>query len=57
MQRRLNVIRPRADLDQVSDYLYSLGADLVVTEDQIRNPEIQKKIAEIGARLLVMSIL
>ncbi len=53
--KSINVIRPRADLDKVSDYLYSLGADLVITDDQIRNSEIQKKIQAIGSPSLAFN--
>lgn len=42
--RSINVIRDRPDLEQTKEYLKSLGADYVLTEEEIRKRELMDKI-------------
>eukprot|EP00842_Homolaphlyctis_polyrhiza_P001851 jgi/Hompol1/2667/HPOL_005956-RA len=46
--KTVNVIRSRPDLEQLTQQLKALGADMVVTEEQLRLPETAKQIALLG---------
>ena len=42
--KTINVIRDRPDVDQLREYLKSLGADYVLTEEEIRKKEIMDSV-------------
>ena len=44
--KTINVVREREDFDAVQKYLHDLGANLVVTDKQIRLPKEKSKILE-----------
>lgn len=46
----INVIRDRPDVDQLREYLKSLGADFVLTEEEIRKKDIMDKVLESVAK-------
>ncbi|KAL2920090.1 mitochondrial 2-enoyl thioester reductase [Polyrhizophydium stewartii] len=46
--KTVNVVRSRPNLDELVKQLKDLGADMVVTEEQLRLPETAKQIAALG---------
>ncbi|KAI8912724.1 hypothetical protein EDD86DRAFT_202124 [Gorgonomyces haynaldii] len=46
--KTVNIVRNRPTIDTLKEQLYSLGADLVITEDDVRKPAIAKEIAALG---------
>ncbi|RKO93607.1 hypothetical protein BDK51DRAFT_21152 [Blyttiomyces helicus] len=47
--RTVNVIRNRPNLDEVANELKSMGADLVVSEEDVRKPDVAARIQALGA--------
>jgi trans-2-enoyl-CoA reductase len=50
--KTVNIVRNRPDIDDLKKSLYEIGADVVVTEDDIRKPIYLKKIKELGKATL-----
>ncbi|KAJ8325546.1 mitochondrial 2-enoyl thioester reductase [Batrachochytrium dendrobatidis] len=46
--KTVNVVRNRPNLEVLIKQLKDLGADMVVTEEQLRTPEIMRQIAALG---------
>lgn len=40
--KSINIVRDRPEIDQLKEYLCSLGADYVFTEEYVRSPEMKK---------------
>ena len=48
--KTVNIVRNRPDLDSLIEYLKSLGADYVVTEDFLRKPDMRALMKDIGVK-------
>ena len=48
--KTVNVVRNRPDFDKLKEYLISLGADHVVTEDFLRKPEMKSMMKDLGKK-------
>jgi mitochondrial enoyl-[acyl-carrier protein] reductase / trans-2-enoyl-CoA reductase len=46
--KSVNVVRNRNNLHKLMDHLYEMGADWVITEDEIRKPETKNQIEKLG---------
>ncbi|KAJ3323285.1 hypothetical protein HDV06_002053 [Boothiomyces sp. JEL0866] len=46
--KTVNIVRNRPDMQNLEKELTDLGADLVITEDQVRKAETEKKIKDLG---------
>ncbi|KAJ3148988.1 hypothetical protein HDU89_003989 [Geranomyces variabilis] len=46
--RTVNIVRPRPNFDELKSELQALGADLVITEDEARRPEIAAAVKDLG---------
>jgi len=40
----INIVRPREDMDELLTYLSSLGADIVITDAELRNPKLKETL-------------
>jgi trans-2-enoyl-CoA reductase len=49
--KTVNVIRNKPGYELIKESLYSLGADLVITEDEIRLPSTLVKITGLGGKV------
>ncbi|KAJ3150989.1 hypothetical protein HDU86_006245 [Geranomyces michiganensis] len=46
--RTVNIVRPRPNIDELKAELQALGADMVITEDEARRPEVAAAVKELG---------
>ncbi|KAJ3252775.1 hypothetical protein HK103_001275 [Boothiomyces macroporosus] len=46
--KTVNIVRNRPDIESLAKSLADLGADLVITEDQVRKAETEQKIKDLG---------
>lgn len=46
--KSVNIVRNRPDIEKLKGDLHALGADLVITEDDIRLPSTKKLIENLG---------
>jgi trans-2-enoyl-CoA reductase len=53
--KSVNVIRPREDSSKLMEELYQMGADLVITEDEVRKTETQTLIERLGRPKLALN--
>ncbi|XP_078094346.1 enoyl-[acyl-carrier-protein] reductase, mitochondrial [Mustelus asterias] len=53
--KTINVIRNRPDLQQLTDSLMSMGADYVITEEELRKPEMKELFKEVPKPRLALN--
>ncbi|XP_062995923.1 enoyl-[acyl-carrier-protein] reductase, mitochondrial [Elgaria multicarinata webbii] len=53
--KTINVVRDRANLQELVDRLKSLGADYVITEEMLRKPEVKDLFKEIPKPMLALN--
>lgn len=47
--KTVNIIRPKSNASELIEDLYKLGADLVITEDQVRTESTRERISKLGS--------